>query len=205
MNISQAIIPKLLIFTMVALLLIKMSAALAQDEICRMRQQKCIGFYNNEKFYMEKCSLLDCSGTHTYACNKYFCATSLKACHEFENKLVYINIGRSSLVKINKVNNYIKNIKNCMTIKHRLTSNDYCINNQSCSLIRINPIRNENAKTEILCPCHGEFNYHCGRNYCTVDSMACNSLKTNPMKIHFNIRRCDKKDLVKSPRISLHF
>ncbi len=50
------------------------------------------------------------------------------------------------------------------------------------------------GKTEtnkkVVCPCLGVNTFHCGANYCTKDSLACESLKQQKHSLTKTLKKC---------------
>jgi hypothetical protein len=70
---------------------------------------------------------------------------------------------------------------------------DLCLNGEKCILFEKT---NKNllkklSKKEIVCPCKGKYNFHCGTKYCTINSLVCNHLlATKSIKNMKSIPKC---------------
>lgn len=75
--------------------------------------------------------------------------------------------------------NFKAKVKNCSTGNYELKANDFCLNGKNCYME--NTIwtgkRIAKQKKSIVCPCKGSYSFHCGKYFCTINSLACDSLK----------------------------
>ncbi len=63
-------------------------------------------------------------------------------------------------------------------VEYKLKQQDVCMVGKKCTLFRSENTKHYRAssKIQITCPCMGKYNFHCGKNYCTINDIACGQL-----------------------------
>jgi hypothetical protein len=161
-------------------LFIGISVSLKQNEICKNSQKECKGKYNSFNSYFIDCNQVKCHGNHSFKCSHIYCTTNAKSCIDFYN----LNRPSASLLKlpqrINKNSMFESKIKDCNLKQYKLNKDNVCKNEKSCILIEKAPKNSYNFqmnfKDNIICPCIGKYDFHCGIKYCTSNSLVCDHL-----------------------------
>ena len=159
--------------------------SLNSNDYCLRTQHVCKGTYTYGFKYIQACTLMDCAGKYSYACQKRFCSTSKQACYSMTKIGYLINSLTSShlhFMQSKQLEIFKKNFKNCAYVKHKINPIEVCMNSKSCFI---------NSKL-VLCPCFGEHGFHCGLDYCTSDSITCNSIKNKFLAAPANFTAFEK-------------
>jgi len=99
-------------------------------------------------------------------------------------------------------------IKKCSEANYELKSNDFCLNGKNCFVEQImwTGRRLTKQKNKIDCPCKGKYSFHCGRKFCTTESIACNAFKSkelkNELKLNETLNFCRNDNTIIGNKVS---
>jgi hypothetical protein len=159
-------------------LLIGFTVSFKLNEICKNTQEECKGKYNTFNHYVSECDPVKCHGNQSFKCNRIYCTKDAKSCIDFYN----LNRQSYSMVRLPQNNNrhslFLSKIKSCALKEYKLKQQDVCMVGKKCTLFRSENTKHYRAssKIQITCPCMGKYNFHCGKNYCTINDIACGQL-----------------------------
>ena len=168
-------------------------------EFCK-KMKKCVGSYDQQNMYEEKCGLEKCSAFELkYDCGNTICAKTKLACRQLREtqKIVEtIMIPYSRSLERNNLRKYVANFMDCPLTKGYLKSTDVCINGKNCfyALSKANQTKKYNML--ISCPCRGEHSYHCSDYYCATSSIACDLVVQNKFDRPMSFMGCLNDDTI---------
>jgi len=163
-------------------MIIGITISLRTNEICKNnKQEECTGSYNSFHEYKLNCKQLKCQGSHPFHCNEVYCTNNAKSCIDFYTS----NRPSISTLRLphrpNSNSLYAIQIKDCKLKDYKLEHQDICLNNRKCISFKKNSNKytiflQKSSKLETHCPCKGKYNFHCGKKYCTINSLVCDHL-----------------------------
>jgi hypothetical protein len=197
---------------LILFLIIKISQSLKSTDLCFMKQKKCTGNYDKIKNeYSTNCEKIKCYGKYKHECMKDKCSISKVSCDNYMNFNIYLSVqafksefdkyvfpSSRTFYKVQdkKLKIFNKQIAECPWKSNVFDSNHICNNGKNCT-----------EKSKLLkgfgynyyhkpidCICQGNYNYKCGKNFCTIDSNVCDkftSIKTVNKVSFINFKDCD--------------
>lgn len=156
---------------------LKCILSIKSTDICFASEKYCKGVYDLKNQYQTRCEVF-CQGKYSYSCGTDRCAVSKAVCDEHQNILQTLSIFFKSVKYRAEKEKYLifnQTVKKCPNMAYTWQPSDICVNGVSCYQRKEIPMRNDNIYSlkKIVCPCKGEFNYRCGKDYCAVHSKAC--------------------------------
>ena len=165
----------------VLIVLISLACGLKTANFCKLRQEKCTGYYNQHNSYEEACVKLACRDISGYdqQCGRLHCSVDKKTCFKLLTAMDLfkkLNKTNESQTKNYRFQKFIDSFAGCPLLRYELKPTDVCTKSRGCfhSINRGNTW-NKLMKS-VVCPCGGKHSYQCGDEFCTVDNIACNSL-----------------------------
>lgn len=196
-----------LIFALVSILFLKSVISIKTNDFCKNIDTNCTGSYDSKYNYKTHCTNFKCQGKHAYQCGLNKCSIDKQSCGLYNKILMMIKqFERSALFgnKLSSFDAFNSKILKCVSMsKYTLKASDICKSGINCFekqkfLKRYG--RTESIK-KIDCFCRGKYNYHCGKDFCSVDSKACHTFnlilkKSNVSTETFNeIKQCGNGNL----------
>ena len=151
---------------------------------CKSKDTTCYGHYDSDYRYSKTCEKTKCSNINSYQCTNDICAEKKVYCDILLNlRFLLATDYFPQIQNINVLESLTENIENCPSYDYTPQSSEICLNGQNC-FYRIFPERIK----KVICPCIGDLNFRCGKNYCTNHSNSCKTLigKKLNKKIQFN-------------------
>ena len=148
-------------------------------DFCKRTNEKCVGTYDRQNRYAEKCQLDKCPKQFKYYCSVLnVCGNSKLSCtqlNETKNFIEAIRIPYTHSHEMNKLKKYMSNFQECPLTQSYLNSVDICMNGRNCFYTKSSKnksaIMSENKP--VVCPCPSQNSFHCGDFYCATHSVAC--------------------------------
>lgn len=138
----------------------------------------------------EYCYLSDpksvCDFNHklNHRCSLNYCSKDKAACKEIDGWEYIIRRLKHKKLKENQIKMKIifnKNLKPCP--KNQWNTTNICVNSHKCYYKHSIPIKmmfdSINFIKLVICPCHGEFNNKCRKDYCTKSKQDCDAIIWN--------------------------
>lgn len=177
-----------LVFIFMNIILARMLA----NDFCKKIQNNCKQKENN----LTNCEkrLYTCFGDYPFACRNEYCVKHRGVCDQFIQVNNLMRSFKSSYLYENdlkKLDSFKAQIKECS--KYELKKDDFCYNKHSCYYMESYFI---SGAKKLVCPCVGKQKFHCGIDFCAVDSIACETLQSVEIqnKIKLNaIKKMTKK------------
>lgn len=195
---------------------------LKSNKFCNL-EKECVGKYDSTNNYKIVCEYDKCQHPYPYQCGSNKCAANSTDCDEYQEagRLLNSKLFKSAIDYFTLMNQnakkmhlrYIENfklfqskIKNCSKPVFDWTRDQMCLTGHNC--FRKDEISNNfnfmfsNLKKynliRIDCPCNGNFNYHCGLDYCAINKRACDnylSIETKSLD-RGNFTKCNNDMIV---------
>jgi hypothetical protein len=129
-----------------------------------------------------------CSGLFDKKCNKHYCSINKPTCDDFSSLMTHLDSIENLKAK-QKLSSMIQLIQPC-TQRHVMVT-DFCSNSFTCikKSTRLSVKSNVEFNRQIYCPCVGKYSFKCEQKYCTINSKACERLKTLK-KLPENLKKC---------------
>lgn len=183
-------------------------ASLRINSYCRINRLQCKGSYDFGFNYFEKCEKFPCLGKYGYQCQRDICSVDKSSCDKFIDLTHLIKSIRSSNMydlKMKQFNSFVSNFIECPFIKHELNETDVCVNGQNCFYVEKYSVKNirTNLAKQAICPCSTTHNYHCGSEYCTVHSAACEALRLLNSDQLSEFKKCGNANKLLNRKIKL--
>jgi hypothetical protein len=185
----------------ILLLKLHLIISLKSSGLCMIKQQVCNGFYDENQNYKIKCGSIKCHGAFNFTCGLNICSNKKSECDEinkFGSYLKYLQqaqyfnpkIETKYLKEKEKIDLFNKHIRDCGDKVFNFDSNDFCIKKRNCmKLSGFGYLGYEMLrKTECKCPSNKSF--QCGK-LCSIDSNACDFLRSKDKKYFNNIKHCN--------------
>jgi len=193
------------LYFVVLILMVHGSVGMKPFNFCKKANQKCVGSYNQNNVYEEKCELDKCSSSDQFKYDCGFdsvCARNKLSCRQLNETRMFIkniDLLYTRIHEMNKFRKYISNFNACPLGKVLLKSNDICLNGQNCFYVEPSHDKKRLIKKPIICPCRAQRSYHCGDFYCATNSITCDLMITAKNK-DYSFQRCFNDDFVLRPK-----
>ena len=129
---------------------------------------------------MIDCKQVKCHGNYSVKCKDIYCTNNAKSCIHF------YNLNRPSISKFripHRSNSHAvlaKLIKTCQSKEYKSNKKDVSLNGYKCNLVMksIDYSRSQPKLIikKIACLFKGKHNFHCGSQYCTINTQVCDQL-----------------------------
>lgn len=180
------------------ILLINSSFGMRPINFCKRIHEKCVGTYDEQNVYAEKCHLDKCPKQFKYYCNFFnVCAKNKLSCtqlNETKHYIEKIRIPYTFSHEMIKLKKFISNFRECPLTQSYLKPTDMCLNGNNCFYTISNNESEELPRKAIVCPCPSQYSFHCGDFYCATNSIACNLFISN--KNDNTPRRCGNDNVI---------
>ena len=144
------------------------------------KDKECTGSYDKSNDYMIDCKQVKCHGNYSVKCKDIYCPNNAKSCIHF------FNLNRPSISKFripHRSNSHAvlaKLMKTCQSKEYKSNKKDVCLNGYKFNLVMksIDYSRSQPKLIikKIACLFKGKHNFHCGSQYCTINTQVCDQL-----------------------------
>lgn len=183
---------------------------LKSTNFCKLIEKECKGSYDGKLNYKVVCDAGKCIEKYPYKCEKNICTVDKQECEDYLDFSYFTNViaKKDKLKSVflkqdyyeDKFNQFKIKIQNCTEKAYQFKPSDMCLKGVSCYqrqeiLSRLNSFgfgaNRKFALKKIECPCRGDYSYHCGKQYCTVNRLVCDSFTAKNIKLKSNeIKNC---------------